>query len=163
MQETAIQDLYADELAVCYGCGRLNEHGLKIKSVWEGEECVARFQPEKYHTGIAGFVYGGLIASLLDCHGIGTAAAAACRARNLDPADTSIPRYVTAALHVDFLRPTPIDGVLEIRGRAVEIKDRKVVVELMLLAHGKECARGSVVAVRMPERMNPLQSTGAEK
>jgi len=47
----AFQDYYSDNFASCFGCGRLNEHGLHIKSYWDGEESVCRFQPEHYHTG----------------------------------------------------------------------------------------------------------------
>jgi acyl-CoA thioesterase FadM len=58
---------------------------------------------------------------------------------------------VTGSLHVDYLKPTPIDGALEIRGRVKEIKGRKVVVEATVLANGVATARGEVVAIQMPE------------
>jgi hypothetical protein len=32
MADKAFQDYYPENVAVCYGCGRLNEHGLQIKS-----------------------------------------------------------------------------------------------------------------------------------
>ena len=76
MTDKAIQDYYPDDIAVCYGCGKLNEHGHQIKSYWEGEETVCRFQPKPYHTAFPGYAYGGLIASLIDCHATGTAASA---------------------------------------------------------------------------------------
>ncbi|MCJ7618977.1 MAG: PaaI family thioesterase, partial [Anaerolineae bacterium] len=155
MNQKAFQDYYPDDLSHCYGCGRLNEFGLQIKSCWDGEETVCTFFPRPYHTAIPGYVYGGLIASLIDCHGTGTAAAAAYRAQGR-PMDTEPPlRYVTASLHVDFLRPTPIGVPLEIRGRVKEIKGRKVVVDATLSAQGEVCARGQVVAVQMPEQMMP--------
>jgi hypothetical protein len=65
MTDKAFQDHYKDELSVCYGCGRLNPHGLQIKSFWDGDETVCRFTPKAYHTAIEGYVYGGLIASLV--------------------------------------------------------------------------------------------------
>lgn len=155
MSAKAFQDYYPDHLAHCYGCGRLNEYGLQIKSYWEGEEAVCRFNPKPYHTAIPGYVYGGLIASLIDCHGTGTAAAAMYRAENR-AMDTEPPyRFVTASLHVDYLRPTPIDATLEVRARVKEIKGRKVVMTLTLSAKGEVCARGEVVAVQMPETMLP--------
>ena len=76
MKEKAFQDYYPDKWSYCYGCGRLNEQGLQIKSYWDGEETVCHFKPRPSHTAIPGYVYGGLIASLIDCHGTGTAAAA---------------------------------------------------------------------------------------
>lgn len=153
MNQKAFQDYYPDHLAHCYGCGRLNEHGLQIKSYWDGDESVCRFVPRAYHTAIPGFVYGGLIASLIDCHGTGTAAAAMYRAENR-AMDTEPPfRFVTGSLHVDYLRPTPIDATLEVRAKVKEIKGRKVTMTLTLSAKGELCARGEVVAVQMPEGM----------
>lgn len=151
MNEKAFQDYYPDQLAQCYGCGRLNEHGLQIKSYWEGEEAVCRFIPRAYHTAIPGYVYGGLIASLIDCHATGTAAAAAYKAAGR-PLDSDPPfRFLTASLKVDYLRPTPIDCTLELRAQVKEIKGRKVIVSVTLSAKGEVCARGEVVTVQMPE------------
>jgi hypothetical protein len=79
MSEKAFQDYYPDYFAVCYGCGNLNELGHQIKSYWDGDESVCHFQPKPYHTALPGYVYGGLLASLVDCHGTGTAAAAGYR------------------------------------------------------------------------------------
>ena len=153
MDQKAFQDYYPGELSHCYGCGRLNEHGLQIKSYWDGEETYTIFQPRSYHLAVPGYVYGGLIASIIDCHCIGTAAAAAYRAEGRDM-DTEPPlRFVTASLHVDYLRPTPLGVPLEVRGRVQEIKGRKVVVAATLSAGGEVCARGKVVAVQMPEHM----------
>ncbi len=93
----AFQDYYPDEVSYCYGCGRLNEHGLQIKSYWDGAETVCHYQPRPYHTAVPGYVYGGLIASLIDCHGTGTAAAAAYRdqGRSMD-SDPPL-RFLTAS------------------------------------------------------------------
>ncbi|MDQ5908800.1 MAG: hypothetical protein QG599_893 [Pseudomonadota bacterium] len=64
-------------------------------------------------------------------------------------------RFVTAALQVEYLRPTPLGVPLEIRGQVQEIKGRKVVVSATVSANGEICARGQVVAVQMPEHMKP--------
>ena len=153
MTPDAFQDHYPDDLAQCYGCGRLNPHGLQIKSRWDGEHAVATFDPRPYHTAVPGFVYGGLIASLIDCHGTGTAAAAAYRAAGRALGEGPPFRYVTAALHVDYLRPTPMGTTLTLRAHVKELKGRKVVVGVELSARGEVCARGEVVAVQMPDRM----------
>jgi len=153
MMKKAFQDYYPDDHSHCYGCGRLNEHGLQIKSYWDGQDSVADFTPAPYHTAMPGFVYGGLIASLIDCHSTGIASAAAYRAENRGM-DTDPPlRFVTASLQVDYLRPTPIGVPLEVRGSAKEIKGRKVVVSTTVSADKKVCARGEVVAVLLPEKM----------
>jgi acyl-CoA thioesterase FadM len=62
-------------------------------------------------------------------------------------------RFVTGSLHVDFLRPTPLGPELEVRGKILEVKEKKVVVEEKLIAEGQVCAVGKVVAVLMPETM----------
>jgi acyl-CoA thioesterase FadM len=62
-------------------------------------------------------------------------------------------RFVTASLHVDYLRPTPLGVTLEVRARVKELTGRKVVVEETLLAAGEVCARGVVIAVQAPEAM----------
>ena len=161
MSEKAFQEYYPDILSHCYGCGRLNEHGYRIRSTWDGDESVCTFQPGRYQISMPGFVYGGLLASLVDCHGTGTAAAAAYRAEGR-AMDTEPPlRYVTASLHVDYLRPTPLGPPLELRGRIKEIKGRKVVVAVTVAANGQVCARGEVVAVQVPEDMLPTASPGA--
>ncbi len=153
MTQKAFQDYYPDHLSHCYGCGRLNEHGLQIKSYWDGDETSAIFTPKPHHIAIPGYVYGGLIASIIDCHGTGTAAAAAYRAAGR-AMDTDPPlRFVTASLHVDFLKPTPLGVPLKIRGQIKEIKGRKVVVGVDVVAQGQVCARGEVVAVQMPESL----------
>ncbi|MEJ2208044.1 MAG: PaaI family thioesterase [Anaerolineae bacterium] len=155
MTEKAFQDYYPDEVARCYGCGRLNEHGLQIKSYWDGDEAVASYTPRPYHTAVPGYVYGGLIASLIDCHSTGTAAAAMYRHEGR-PMDSDPPlRFVTGSLHVDYLKPTPIDGPLELRARVLEVEGRKVVVATELSAAGQVCARGEVVAIQIPDHMWP--------
>jgi len=155
MTEKAFQDYYPDELGYCYGCGRLNDHGLQIKSYWDGNEAVCVFQPKPFHLAIPGFVYGGLIASIIDCHSTGTASAAAYRAENRTMGTEPALRFVTGALHVDFLRPTPMGIELEARAKIKEIKGRKIIVTSTLSADGQICARGEVVAVQMPETMKP--------
>ena len=148
MDEQAFQDQYPDDYAHCFGCGRLNTAGHHLKSYWEGEESVCRYTPDpKYTGGFPGFLYGGIIASLIDCHGAGTAAAAKAREDG-----KPISRFVTASIKVDYLAPTPINTELEVRGKPVEIKGRKVLVDLTVSAAGKICARGSVVMVQIKDQ-----------
>ncbi|CAG0945583.1 partial acyl-coenzyme A thioesterase 13, partial [Anaerolineae bacterium] len=128
MTQKAFQDYYPDQTAHCYGCGRLNEHGHQIKSYWDGDESVCVFEPRPYHTAIPGYVYGGLIASLIDCHSTGTAAAAMYRAENRAMDTEPAFRFVTGSLHVDYVRPTPLGVPLQVRATVKEIKGRKVVV-----------------------------------
>ena len=149
---SAIQDSYSEEVSVCYGCGRLNERGLQIKSFWEGDEVVCRFQPESYHTAVAGFVYGGLIASLIDCHSTGTASAAAYREAGRERGTEPRLRFVTASLYVEYLRPTPINNPITVRAAVTEVNGRRATVSSYLYVSDVLCARGNVVVSRMPEK-----------
>jgi acyl-coenzyme A thioesterase PaaI-like protein len=149
MLSTPVQHRYTDDVSRCYGCGRLNERGLHIQTRWDGSQSVTRFTPEPYHTALAGYVYGGLIASLVDCHGIGTAAAAMADRRKIDLSENPAPRFVTASLHVDYRKPAPIDGELMLTGSIREITDRKAVVSVQLTVDGELCAEGTVVAVEL--------------
>ena len=149
----AFQDYYPEHLAHCYGCGRLNDLGHQIKSYWDGDESVCHFQPKPYHTAIPGYVYGGLLASLIDCHGTGTAAAAGYRAENRAMDTEPALRYLTASLHVDYLKPTPLGSTLEVRARVKEVKGRKVVVEEWIQVNGVVTVKGELVAVQVPESL----------
>lgn len=156
MHDKAVQDRYSDDFSHCYGCGRLNEHGLQIKSYWEGEESVCRYEPQHYHSGgYTGSIYGGLLASLIDCHSSGTASMVELRERGDSPADGTPSRFVTASLKVDYLKPTPIGKVLELRSRAIEIKGRKIVVATDLSVDGDICVKGEAVMVRSRENPQP--------
>lgn len=148
MTAVPFQDQFPDSYAHCYGCGRNNEHGLQIKSVWEGDEAVCRFTPRPYHVAYPGIVNGGVIASIIDCHGVGTAAAYAYRQTGRAIGEGDELRMVTASLHVDYLRPTPM-GPLELRACVVEEGERRIHVTVELFAQGELCARGQVVATRL--------------
>ncbi len=126
MTEKAFQDHYPDEFVNCYGCGRLNQGGLQIKSYWDGDETVCHFTPDaKYSGGFPGFFYDGMIASLLECDGTATASAAKVRAE-----DNPLGRFVTASFKVDFRAPTAVNTELEVRGKVTDIKGRKVLMDL---------------------------------
>jgi len=150
MSNPAIQDLYPEDFAHCFGCGRNNPNGHQLKSYIEGEEVVARFRPAPHHIAVPGFVYGGLLASLADCHGMATAAAD--RWTGEGPA----PRFVTGALRVDYLKPTPLGVELELRGKVTERSEKKAVVKVTISALGNVTVTAEVIAVRIPASMAKL-------
>jgi acyl-coenzyme A thioesterase PaaI-like protein len=150
-QIKGIQDYYSDHFGQCYGCGRLNEQGLQLKTWWKGEKTVTRFVPRAYHTALPGYVYGGLLASLIDCHGTGSASLAFARDHNITLENFNAPRFVTASLKVDYHKPTPIDTTLEIVGTIDEIEGRKVVIGAELLARGQVCVTGKIITINVPE------------
>jgi acyl-coenzyme A thioesterase PaaI-like protein len=145
------QDYYPEHLSHCYGCGNLNEHGYRIKTFWEGDQSVTRFSPKYFHMAVPGFVYGGLLASLIDCHSTGTAAAAMYRAEKREMDSLPSFRFVTGSLQVSYLKPTPLGPELEIRGWVQEIKGRKVNIESTLFVDDMATARGEVIAIQMPD------------
>lgn len=154
MELKAVQDFYPDDVAHCYGCGKLNEYGHQIKTYFEGDETITRFTPKEYHTAIPGYVYGGLIASLIDCHGTGTAALASYKAEGRELDTLPALRFVTAFLQVNYLKPTPLGVELVLRGKVVEQKNKKVISEINVYVNDDITATGKVVAVLMPENMN---------
>ena len=145
-----IQDLYPEDFAHCFGCGNKNTSGHQLKSYVDGESVVAHFTPSPHHMSVPGFVYGGLLASLVDCHAMATAASS-------EIVDNLAPRFVTAVLHVEYLKPTPLGPQLEIRGHVTERSARKAIVELTVSAGGIVTVRANAVAVRIPKSMESPQ------
>ena len=149
MAETvAIQDTYPEDASHCYGCGQLNDAGIQIKTRLDEDTTVTVFEPWSVHTALEGTVYGGLIASVIDCHSTGSAAIFAMVEAGDAVGSQPSPRFVTAHLEVDFLSPTPL-AEMTVVGRLVEITDRKAVVESELMVGGQVTAKGSAVLVRL--------------
>lgn len=151
-EKQAIQDIYPDDYAWCYGCGRLNEKGHHFKTYWEVDHTVTIYTPDPAHTAIPGFVYGGVLASLVDCSGTGSAALALHRKNGHEVGDGAVaPRFVTASLNVNYLRPTPQNVPLKAIGTVEEIHPKKWKVFLDVYANETLCVKGEVVAVVMPD------------
>ncbi len=153
MPPKAFQDHYPDDLAHCYGCGTNNPLGHRIRTFWDDEQTITRFTPSPEHTAMPGYVYGGLLASLIDCHSTGSGAAALARTRGLDMERDGAPRCVTGSLELRYTAPTPLGPELEIRGTIDEVKGRKVVVSSTLSASGQVCVVGRAVVIEMPGGM----------
>ena len=149
MSDKPIQDYYPEHVAVCYGCGRANADGLQIKTHWDGSEGVCRHLPRPEYLAFPGAVYGGLIASLIDCHGTATAAAALAERTGVRLGEDPLPLLVTGSLKVTFGSPVPAGVELELRARVTEIKGRKVTVACSVQVDGQEHARGEVVGIQM--------------
>ncbi len=148
----AVQDFYPDHLARCFGCGRLNEHGYRLRTRWEGDETVTRFTPSPYHTAIPGFVYGGLLASLVDCHSTASGAAALYHAEGREYSDAApAHRCVTGTLTVRFRRPTPLGPPLELRGRIVNVSGRKVTIESWVLVGAEVMVEADAVVIEVSD------------
>jgi acyl-coenzyme A thioesterase PaaI-like protein len=145
MSEQSLQEKYAPRNA-CFGCGPMNEKGLRIRSFPLGEEVVCEWQPEPHHEAFPGVLNGGIIGTLLDCHSNWTAIWHLMRRDALDHA----PCTVTADYAIKLKRPTPTDAPVKIIARVVESQDDRAVVEAELISQDKVCAtcRGTFVAVK---------------
>jgi acyl-coenzyme A thioesterase PaaI-like protein len=149
MEEKAIQDRWHELGSYCWGCGRSNEHGFRLKSFWQGDEVVATWQPEEYHMAFPGVLNGGIIATLIDCHSLNMANAAACRADGREYDADPLSGFVTGSIFIKYLKPTPTDESVFLRARVKEMKERKITVTCSLYSGETECATGEVIAIRI--------------
>lgn len=146
-EEKSLQELYAPS-GICFGCGVMNEKGLRIRSFpsENGDEVVAEWKAEPHHQAFPGMLNGGIIGALLDCHSNWTAAYFLMKKLGKTEPDCT----VTADFHVKLHRPTPFDATLKLIGRVVESTDTRTTVEAELIADDKVCAtcRGNFVIVK---------------
>lgn len=146
--QRAIQDTYPEDFSHCFGCGRYNEQGYQIKTYLDGATTVTRYRPAPYHLSAGEFAYGGILASVVDCHSAGSAAIFWMQDnRQIVGAEPS-PRFVTARLEIDYVKPTPLTD-LTLIGTAEEIGKRKAIVTTELLAGDVVTVRGRGVMVRV--------------
>lgn len=146
---TPFQDQMRDN--GCFGCGPDNPDGLKLKSVWDGDESVARFMPQPHMTaGPPQYLNGGIIATVIDCHAVCTASADAHRRAGTAIGEGEVIWYVTGKLEVSYRAPVPIDREIELRARVESAAEKKSIVSVRLLSDDRECATAEVIAVRVP-------------
>ncbi|MBA2340093.1 MAG: PaaI family thioesterase [Pyrinomonadaceae bacterium] len=145
MSEQSLQEKYAPQNS-CFGCGPVNEKGLRIRSFARGDEVVCEWKPEPYHEAFPGMLNGGIIGTLLDCHSNWAATWHLMQRAGADHP----PCTVTADYSIKLLRPTPTDAPVQLVARVVESTETRAIVEAELIAHGKICAtsRGTFVAVK---------------
>lgn len=145
-EQRAFQEHHGGHL--CWGCGHLNEKGLQLKSYWgDGDEAVATWIPSPEHAaGPPHVLNGGIIATLLDCHGVSTAMADAYRHQQRPMDSDPALWFVTADLQVRYLRPTPIDRPVTLRARIVERTQKRSFAECSLSSGDKERATARVEA-----------------
>jgi acyl-coenzyme A thioesterase PaaI-like protein len=146
MVEQGVQRTYAPT-SICFGCGPANEKGLQIDSYRIENGLKMQFETSEEHQAFPGMINGGIIGTLLDCHGNWTAAIAIMDEQELDEP----PCTVTATYSIKLRRPTPLDKTLEVTSQVVEIDGDKVNVEMTLEADGKVCATGKGLFVAVQE------------
>lgn len=145
----AIQDLIPDNH--CYGCGPDNPLGMQIKSFWDGKLSVCDYMPRAEQcAGPTQFVYGGAIASLIDCHSVGTAIANYYQADGFAIGEGPQIWCVTANLNVSYKKPTRIDRPVQLRATIEECGEKKTIVACTVYSEDVVTAVGEVVAIRVP-------------
>ena len=150
--EGPVQDSWPD--LTCYGCGPANEAGLRLKSYVgdDGETLVATVVPDEvFNSGAPNVMYGGHIASLVDCHSIWTAITFAYAAEERPLGSEPRIAYVTADLHVHYHAPTPMDREIRLVARIDGEVGRRTTVRTELgPADGSEpTVTAEVLAVRV--------------
>ena len=150
MTGEAIQDLIPRNH--CYGCGPDNPDGLKIKSYWDGRESLCMYMPRPEQcAGPEQYLYGGTIASLIDCHSVCTAIANYYQRDGYAIGDGPALWCVTGRLSVNYLKPTPIDRAVKLKASIVECTDKKTILTCNVSSDGEQTAEGEVIAVRVPD------------
>lgn len=133
----------------CFGCGPQNAEGLQIKSFWLGDEVVCAWRAQPKHIGYPGILYGGVIASVVDCHCIWTAVAYAHRQAREEIDSSSTHKFVTAALSLQYRKPVRIEDAIELRARVIDFGERKAVVRCTVHSANAVVVEAEVVVVRM--------------
>ena len=146
MAEKCVQQEYAPN-SICFGCGPANKAGLQIESHRIDNGLLMEYLPNETHQAFPGMINGGIIGTLLDCHGNWTAAIALMDEKNL----SEPPCTVTASYSVILRRPTPLGENLIVTSQIDEIDGDKVKVDLLLEAEGKVCASGTGLFVAVKE------------
>jgi acyl-coenzyme A thioesterase PaaI-like protein len=150
MTEEILSLQQQNRLEQCFGCGTNNEKGLHIQSYWDGDESVCTFKAEPYyHGGKPNIAYGGLIASLIDCHSVNTAISNAYKVEGRQPGSDPKIVYLTGELNVRYLRPTPLDKPINLKARVTAVDGKKTWLECLLISENNICAKGKVLAVRV--------------
>lgn len=141
----------------CWGCGSNNEHGLQLKSYWEGNEAVSNYHPQPDQmAGPKDILNGGIISTIIDCHSINTAIAHEYQLLERPVGSSPIIWFVTASLKVDFLLPTPINKSIELRAKVDSSTDKKKIVKCTLFSQGKATANGEVIAVQVDQEWHRM-------
>ncbi len=150
--QPSIQEQFFPEMT-CFGCGPANAKGLHLRSFAAndgepGNATIARFTPWPEHDNGLGYLNGGIICTLLDCH---SATPMFVRAEELGLlGQGALLPYVTAGLDVSFVRPTPLLETLELHAEVIDVEDKAARVSVELRFDGK--TRAAATALWKPWR-----------
>lgn len=150
-EQQAIQDQIKDNH--CYGCGADNPKGLQIKSYWQADgSTVCYYSPQPHQcAGPLRYLNGGVIATLIDCHSIGTALANAYRSEGRDIGTGATIWYVTGQMNISYKRPTEIKREVKLVATVREAAAKKTIVDCQLFSDDNLAAEAEVIAIRVPD------------
>ena len=153
----AIQDRYGERFQHCWGCGPKNDLGLHLKTYpsIDGNSCISRIKLENAYTGgVPSNVFGGMIATIFDCHGTASAAWFAHHQKGLELTEsTVIGRFITARLEIDYLSPSPIEDEIVVTSTLEELGERKAIIAMEMTVATKVRAKAKMVAVAVKDHM----------
>jgi acyl-coenzyme A thioesterase PaaI-like protein len=127
----------------CFGCGPSNSQGLQLRSYERDGVVVATFAPSAEHDNGLGYLNGGIISTLLDCHSAAAVFLEAERQGWTALPGTMLP-FVTAGMNVRFVRPAPLHGVVQLRATVLGASEPEITGEVQLLADDKTRASAVV-------------------
>jgi len=145
-EELCVQEIHAPS-SICFGCGPANKDGLRIRSFRTEDGLEMEFSPDERHQAFPGMINGGIIGTLLDCHGNWTAAIALMD----ESGGSEPPCTVTASYSIKLIRPTPLGCTLVVKGEVTELGEGRANVRMSLSADGKICATGEGLFVAVKE------------
>lgn len=146
-QTTYFQEHLEDN--ICFGCGNQNPDGLQIKSYWEDDESVCIWNSSEKYQGWPNVMNGGIMATVIDCHCMNTAMAAAYKQENRSLNSEPKYRYATGTMNIKYLKPTSNNAPLEVRAKVTEITNKKVVLNCITLSEGVKTSEALVIAIRV--------------
>lgn len=146
----SIQDRYFPDLP-CFGCGPANENGLRLKSFVDAGTVVADFSPWPEHDNGLGYLNGGIIATVLDCHSAAVVTYEAHQ-RGWPPLPGAELPYVTAGLDVRYLRPAPLNETVRLVGEILEAGEDAMTAEVRVEWDGKPRATATALWKRWRPR-----------
>lgn len=148
MPEKAFQDLWPELYTHCFGCGRNNEHGLQIKSYWDGEDTICTWKPKKMYEAGMGILCGGILSTVIDCHCVNTAIAARYKLEGRELGSIPVITYVGGTITMKHISTIFIKDPIFLRAKINEITDRKTIMSCTVFSNDKECAKAEVTAVK---------------
>ena len=125
--QLSIQESLYPEIK-CFGCGHANPKGFHLRSYREGDLTVAEFTPWPEHDNGFGFLNGGVIATVLDCHGAAVVMWEAGQRKWEAATGAPIP-FITAGFELKFLRPTPLGPTVRLTASPERVEESEIVVK----------------------------------